>query len=58
MNMVVSWEWTRKLSLTGLVINAVINVAINVTTCPNGGGDGHGGKLGMDEETQPNGAGN
>ena len=58
MGVVASWEWTRKLSLTGLVINAVINVAINVTTCPNGGGDGHGGKLGMDEETQPNGAGN
>ena len=54
MDMVVSWEWMRKLSLTGLVINAVINM----TTCSNGGRDGHGGKLGMDAETQPNGAGN
>ena len=54
MDMVVSWEWTRELSRTGLVINAVINVA----TCPNGGRDGRGGKLGMDAETQPNGAEN
>ena len=50
--------WTRELSLTGLVINAVIKAVINMTTCPNGGRNGHGGKLGMDEETQPNGAGN
>ena len=39
MDMVVSWEWTRKLSRTGLVINAVINMAINVATCPNGAGN-------------------
>ena len=58
MDMVVSWEWTRKLSLTGLKINAVINVAINVATCPNGSWDGHGGKLGMEMAIQPDGAGN
>ena len=54
MNMVASWEWKWQSSPMGLVINAVINM----TTCPNGGRDGHGGKLGMDAETQPNGAGN
>ena len=42
MDMVVSWEWTRKLSLTGLVINAVISAVINVATCPNGAGNYHG----------------
>ena len=34
MDVVASWEWTQELSLTGLVINAVINM----TTCPNGAG--------------------
>ena len=58
MDVVASGEWTQKLSRTGLVINAVINVAFNVATCLNGGRDGHGGKLGMDAETQPNGAEN
>ena len=52
MDMVVSWEWTQELSLTGLVIN----VAINVATCPNGGRDGHGSKLGMEMAIQPDGA--
>ena len=39
MNMVVSWEWTRKLSLTGLVINVVFNMVINMLTCPNAAGN-------------------
>ena len=36
----------------------LINVVINVATCPNGGGDGHPGKLGMDVAALPDGAGN
>ena len=38
MGVVVSWEWTRELSLTGLVINAVINAVMQ----PDGGRNGRG----------------
>ena len=54
MDMVASWEWKWQSSPMGLVINAVINAVMQ----PDGGRDGHGGKLGMDAETRPNGAGN
>ena len=52
MDMVVSWEWTWQPALMGLVINAVINM----TTCPNGGRNEHGGKLGMEMAIQSDGA--
>ena len=58
MDVVASGEWTQELSRTGLVINAVISAVINMTTCPNGGRDEHGGKLGMEMAIQPDGAGN